>query len=794
MNSASHHNSAPELSPSVIIQGVKTSQDGADMGRLLGMLLDHKWLLLLVIVLCGLGGLVYSILQTPIYQGDSLVQVERRSSINPVGESAGVGMMAQGVDYAGGMATEIQILRSRMVLGSVVDKLGLDRSVEPRRLPVIGGYIQRNNIVRPDLAGLPLLGRWMEPGNLGQGLDEWLSQHPTVWGQERIKVDRFEVEGVSGKMPLTVKVLADGRYQLLRDDDVLGTGLPGVDEHFMERKILLKLGDIEAHPGAEFDLLKLPREQAITQLTERLGISEEGANARGVSTGMLRLTLTGSDRDEIREVLDAIGQAFLRQNVERQSAEVQQSLEFLERQAPELQAQLTAAENRMSQYRTDANSIDLDSKAQSLIDQFISIESQLNELAIQEAELSQRFTVSHPTYQGLLEKKRYLNAQLARLDQQVSALPKSQQEVIRLNRDVDVAQAIYVNVLNKTQELQLVRAGTIGNMRIIDSAVVGLKPVKPQSTVIIGIAALLGGVLAMIYVLLRGVFSRGVESPEQLESLGIPVYATVPLSAEQARLGKCQGRIGKRAEKSVEKCAERSAGGKRARLLAQQFLADAAVESLRGLRTSLHFAMLDAPNNCLMICGPSPGVGKSFVALNLGAVCVQGGQRVLVIDGDLRKGGLHRAFGQRSREGLSDVLSGRLSPDEAIRDTSIEGLSYLSRGTPPPNPAELLMTQRFSDLVDKMKDRFDLVILDTPPVLAVTDAAIIGKRAGTTLMVARFMLNPPRELKLAMQRLESAGVEVKGCIINGMQRRAAATYSYGYYQYQYAPSHSHEHA
>lgn len=789
MNNAFRQNSAPGLSPSVIIQGVKTSQDGADVGHLLGMLLDHKWLIFLVVVLCGLGGLTYSVLQAPIYQGDSLVQVERRSSINPVGESAGAGM-AQGVDYAGGMATEIQILRSRMVLGSVVDKLGLDRSIEPRRLPVIGGYIQRNNIVRPDLASLPLLGRWMESDNLGQGLDEWLSQHPSVWGQETIQVTRFEMEDLPGKTLLTVKVLADGRYELLRDDEVLGTGRPGVDERFMEGKVLLRLGAIEAHTGAEFDLLKQPREQAIAQLTKRFGITEEGASARGVSTGMLRLTLTGSDRNEIREVLDAIGQAFLLQNVERQSAEVQQSLEFLERQTPELQAQLTAAENRMSQYRTDADSIDLDSEAQSVIDQFITLESQLNNVAIEEAELSQRFTVNHPSYRALLQKKRHLNTELERLDQRVDTLPESQQEVIRLNRDVEVAQAIYVNVLNKAQELQLVRAGTIGNMRIIDSTVVGRSPVKPQSTVIIGVAALLGGVLAMIYVLLRGVFSRGVESPEQLEDLGIPVYATVPLSPEQARLDKRQGGTGRRAEKNVE----RSAGEKRARLLALQFSADAAVESLRGLRTSLHFAMLDAPNNCLMICGPSPGVGKSFVAINLGAVCVQGGQRVLVIDGDLRKGGLHRIFGQRSREGLSDVLSGRLSPDEAIRDTSIEGLSYLSRGTPPPNPAELLMTQRFSDLMDEMKDRFDLIILDTPPVLAVTDAAIIGKRAGTTLMVARFMLNPPRELKLAMQRLESAGVEVKGCIINGMQRRAAAAYGYGYYQYQYAPSHSHEHA
>lgn len=773
MNSFSRQGSAAVPSSPIIIQGASSSQDGVDLGRLLGTLLDHKWRILFVAVLFGLGGLVYSTLQTPIYQGDSLVQVEKRSSINTVGEGAGVTGSTQVNDLVSGMATEVQILRSRMVLGQVVDKLGLDRSIEPRQLPFVGSYVLRKNIARPDLASLPL-GKWIMTKEWGQRLQAWVSRHPAVWAQENIEVAHFEMEDAAGKAPLVVKILEDGRYRLLRGSKALGTAATGVDASFDDGNILLRLESIEAPPGAEFNLIKRSRGQTISQLSKRLGVSEVGASARNVSTGLLRLTLSGSDRSEVRDALDTIGQTLVMQNVERHSAEAQQSLEFLDKQAPELQAQLTAAENRMSQYRSNVDSVNLDSEAQSMIDQFISLESQLNELALEEVEISRRFTVNHPSYQGLLEKKRYLNDKLARLDQRVNAMPESQQQVIRLNRDVEVAQAIYVNVLSKAQELQLAKAGTIGNVRIIDSTVVGRMPVKPQPTLVIGLAALLGGLLTMIYILLRSAFSKGVVSPEQIEELGVPVYATVPLSSEQERLGRVLS----------------STQGKEAKLLAQQFSAATAVESLRGLRTSLHFAMLDAPNNCLMICGPSPGVGKSFVALNLAAVCAQGGQRVLVIDGDLRRGSLHKAFGQRSKDGLSDVLTGRLSADDAIRSSSVEGLSYLSRGTAPPNPAELLMTRRFSDLMDEVQGRFDLVIVDTPPVLAVTDAAIIGKRAGTTLMVARFMMNPPRELKLAMQRLENAGVGVKGCIINGMQRRAAVAYGYGYYQYKYASSQS----
>ncbi|MDI5920873.1 polysaccharide biosynthesis tyrosine autokinase [Halomonas sp. LR5S13] len=774
MNSRPHQGNVPIPPSPIIIQGTSSAQDGMDIARLLGVLVDHKWLILLSFLLFGLGGLIYSATVTPIYRGDTLVQVESRSSINTVGESGGV---VREADNSSGVATEVQILRSRMVLGKVVDRLGMDMSIQPRTLPLIGGYIQKNEIARPDLATLPLLGDRLLASGWVQRLQDLVSHHPGVWGKETIELSRVEMAEAIKGTPLTVEVLGDGRYRLLQQEESLGVGRQGAEEAFMNGQVRLRIEEIRAPAGANFQLLMQPRELAIAQLKGRLSIMEEGATARGVSTGMLRLTLTGSDRGEIRQALDAISQTFLMQNVERQSAEAQQSLEFLEKQAPELRAQLAAAEDRMSEYRANVDSINIDSEAQSVIDQFISLERQLNELTIQESELTQRFNVNHPSYQGLMEKKRYLNAQLGRLNQRVKAMPEAQQHLIRLNRDVEVAQAIYVDVLNKGQELQLSKAGTIGNVRIIDPAVVGRTPVKPQTTVIVGAAALLGGLLSMIYVVVRSAFNRGVESPKQLEDLGIPVYATVPLSPEQARLAKWDRRAMKDGW-----------------LLAEQFPADSAVESLRGLRTSLHFAMLDAPNNCLMICGPSPDIGKSFIALNLGAVCAQGEQKVLIIDADLRKGSLHRAFGEPSKGGLSDVLTNTLGIDQAIRATEMQGLFYLSRGTAPPNPAELLMNRHFSALLDDVSSRFDLVILDTPPVLAVADAAIVGKRAGTAMMVTRFMMNPPGEIEHAIQRLNNAGIDVKGCVINGMQRKASTAYGYGYYQYQYATGRSHEDA
>ncbi|WP_417522025.1 polysaccharide biosynthesis tyrosine autokinase, partial [Marinobacter sp.] len=257
-----------------------------------------------------------------------------------------------------------------------------------------------------------------------------------------------------------------------------------------------------------------------------------------------------------------------------------------------------------------------------------------------------------------------------------------------------------------------------------------------------------------------------------LEELDLPVYATVPLSEEEKR----------RNEKAKTSRGKRTNGG----LLAVRNPADLSIEAIRSLRTSLHFAMMESTDNRLVITGPSPSIGKSFTSTNLAAICAQAGQRVVVVDGDMRKGHVHQELGQDSKDGLSDVLSGKLEFDQAVRASELEGLSWVSRGSAPPNPSELLMQERFTEFMDYLSNNFDLVIIDTPPILAVTDAAIIGKQCGTTLMVVRFGVTTPKEVQIAETRLANGGVPIKGVILNAMEKKAATSYGYyGYYNYSY---------
>jgi len=208
---------------------------------------------------------------------------------------------------------------------------------------------------------------------------------------------------------------------------------------------------------------------------------------------------------------------------------------------------------------------------------------------------------------------------------------------------------------------------------------------------------------------------------------------------------------------------------------------------MRSLRTSLKFAMLEARNPVLTITSPTPGVGKSFVSANLACVVAQAGQRVLLIDADMRRGFLHRAFGLEPTRGLSEALASGLALSQVVSQTEQPNLHLLGCGFAAPNPSELLMHQNFARLLKEAEAFYDLIIVDTPPVLAVTDAVLVAQLAGTTLLVTRFGLSTAAQIEAAKRRLSQNGVLVKGAILNGVKRRASNsafdTGAYGYYSY-----------
>ncbi|HGV3801675.1 TPA: polysaccharide biosynthesis tyrosine autokinase, partial [Klebsiella pneumoniae] len=462
------------------------------------------------------------------------------------------------------------------------------------------------------------------------------------------------------------------------------------------------------------------------------------------------------------------------QNIDRQAAQDEKSLEFLNKQLPKVRSDLDIAEDKLNDYRRTKDSVDLTLEAKSVLDQIVNVENQLNELTFRESEISQLYTREHPTYKTLMEKRKTLQDEKNKLNKKVSDMPGTQQEVLRLSRDVESGRAVYMQLLNRQQELSIAKSSAIGNVRIIDDAITHPKPVKPKKTIIVIVGFILGVMASISIVLLRMLLRRGIESPEQLEEVGINVYASIPVSDTLSNHNQKKG-IRIRADKLEHKS-----------FLAIDNPADIAIETIRGLRTSLHFAMMEARNNILMISGASPNAGKTFVSTNLAAVIAQTGKKVLFIDTDMRKGYVHKLFNSTNENGLSDILSGGINITDAIKRMSGGGFDYITRGTVPPNPAELLMHPRFGELLKWGGENYDLVIIDTPPVLAVTDAVIIGNYSGTTLLVARFEKNTTKEIEISIRRFEQSGVKVKGCILNGVVKKSSSYYGYGYNHYGYS--------
>ena len=715
-------------------QTIKQSRqvdDEIDLGKLFGIILDAKWLILCTVFLFSVIGIAVAILSTPIYKADALIQIEKKSS---GGISAMVGDMGELFSAESSATTEIEIIKSRMILGDTVDKFNLTTVVTPNYTPLIGKGLAR------------LQGE-----------------------QNSLSVSRFNIPSYALGIQHKLEVIDSEQktFKLLQDDGrVVLEGKVG--ELIDKDGYQFMANEMFAQDGETFTVSKISKLDAIDQLQQNLSISE-----RGKQTGIISLSFSGEDRARIQAILNDISQNYFLQNVQRNSAEAEQSLEFLKGHLPDIKVKLTASEDILNRFRQENESIDLGLEAQSTLKVMVELEAQLNELTFKESEISQRFTQDHPAYKSLLDKRQTLLKEKERLNKQVQKLPKTQREVLRMTRDVEVNQQIYIQLLNKVQELNIIKAGTVGNVRILDSAQSFSKPIKPKKALIVVLATLLGGMVGVAFVLIRAAFHRGVETPDQIEQLGMPVYASVPKSIQQLEFAsKLKHNKGKANKELV--------------LLAEANPADLSIEALRSLRTSLHFAMMEAKNNILMISGPAPSIGKTFVSTNFAAVAAKTGQKVLLIDADMRKGYLQQCFGLRWDDGLSDHLSGKVESQQIIKSTSIENLDVVTRGQVPPNPSELLMHPRFKNFIDAMSNEYDLVIIDTPPVLAVTDPSIVGALAGTTLMVARFDQTTLKEIEVAQGRFEQSGVEVKGVILNAVEKKASNSYGYGYGYYNYS--------
>lgn len=727
--------------------GAGEEQD-LDLRDLLDTLIEGRWIVAAAAAAVLMLSIAYLWVATPIYQADGLVQVELKQK----GLGAALGDLEE---LLGGgsipVTAELELVKSRMVVGRVVDALGLEIKAHPKRFPLIGESLARR--FKPG-AGAPL-----RPALLG--MESW------AWGGERIRVSRLELpEGLLART-LTLRAI-EGGYELEGPGgEMLLAGAVGEPAEALRDggPIAIFVQELEARPGARFAVTRSPRADVIRELQQGMRVAEKGR-----FSGMISVTYEHRDPAHATRVVNETLKAYQDQNVERRSAEAAQTLEFLNEQLPELREKVDAAESALNQFRLKQGSADLTKETELILQQSVQIEGTRMELEQKKQELLRRFTPDHPTLQAVDAQLAQLVQEQAAIASRVRGLPDTQQVLLRLSRDTKVSTELYTALLNNAQELQIAKAGTVGNVRIVDRAVRPANPARPKSAQTLALSVMLGLMLGVVVVFVHRALKHGVQDPAAIErSLGISNYAAIPFTVTEGKLWK-NGHARHSSHVLVASAPE-----------------DLATEALRSLRTALHFALIEARNNVVMLTGPAPGVGKSFVTVNLAALLASGGKKVVIVDADMRRGHLHDYVGGKREPGLSDFIAGDSDVAAVVQATGIERLSMVPSGTVPPNPSELLLNERFSTLLKALSGQFDYVLVDTPPVLAVTDASIVGALAGCTLLVLKAGDHPMRAIEESVRRLRHANAELKGTVFNqihSQSRRYGYRYGYGY-QYAY---------
>jgi tyrosine-protein kinase Etk/Wzc len=715
-----------------------TEQQGTaiDLTAYLDVLVRYRKAFLSVasVVICV--GLIYAFLAKPVYRTELLVQIEESSDNSTARADNRNSPM---VDVKPATTAEIELLRSRMVVGKAVDNLQLYIVAAPRYFPLIGGAI----------AGL-------NPGLSTPGLFGWGG---FAWGHEAISVAQLEVPTSMEDQKLFLTALGDKQYRVaLRGESTETTGTVGDLLKFSTAAgpVSLLVSRLEGRPGSQFVLRRLPRVTAISTLQERLIITE-----RGKQSGVVGISLDGTSPETTAAILNEIGNAYVEQNLRRKAAEAEKSLAFLEQQLPQVKQQVEAAESRYNAMRYQRGTIDLSEESKLILSQSVQIQTRLQELKQKRQELASRFTPNHPALELVDNQIAGVTAQLNGITGKIQKLPDVEQNVLRLMRDVKVSTDSLQSLLNDVQQLKLIKASKVGTARIIDPAEVPVKPVRPNRLLISAVSLAVGLFAGLLVALVRNMLDGGIADADDIErQTGMTVYSTIPFSGQQEAL---------------------QSNGE---LLAMQSPGDPAIETLRGFRTALQFALSGSNNRTVVITGPAPGVGKSFISSNFAAIAAAG-HRIVLIDADLRRGELHHAFDIKGGPGLTELLMG--APlDQVVRRQVTPGLDFIPTGTKPPNAADILLSPAMDTLLDQLKSRYDLVLIDTPPVLAASDAGILAAKASAVFLVARAESTTINELIASQKSIQQAGARIKGVLLNGLVvegRWYRAHYYFGKYRY-----------
>lgn len=418
-----------------------------------------------------------------------------------------------------------------------------------------------------------------------------------------------------------------------------------------------------------------------------------------------------------------------------------------------------------------------------------------NKLQQEAAKISQSNMVSDPLQmsQDILNKLLTLDGEIKASSAKIGALqdvvdsyavkldnlPAKILELARLERRRQVDEQTYIMMVQKLEETKIQEAAQAKNVTIVDEAIEPLYPVSPKKKLNVLLGALIGLGLGVGLTFLLEYFDDTVKSPEELEKMGFNILSSIP----RIEMDKMEKKLAKKIENTGQ------FDGKRieARLITHLDPKAPVSEAYRTLRTNLQFSKVDHELKVLLVTSSGPKEGKSTTAANLAIAMAQAGKKVVLVDADLRRPVIHSIFGMRKDEGITNCLMEGISFEEMLKPTFLDNLFLATSGALPPNPSELLASHKMGELLEKFKSNFDIVVIDSPPVIAVTDAVILSTKVDGTILVVSSGQTNRDALVRAHTLLSSVESNLLGTLLNGVNVEGMyGSYYYYYYHHYYS--------
>ena len=692
--------------------------DTIDLKELFFSLISEWKVITLCILLSIVSAIIYLRTTENVYQTDALVQIKSNKSSPLAGLSSDMAAMASlaGLGGMGSSSTqsEIELLKSRAILGQAIKDLNLDIQIQPKE-KFFQKIVSDNNYIKTYTTQDILLKKE------GQRLVIAQFQVPKFYENKALLLT-FEDNKYKIHDYKTEQLLKEGELNRVLRDGPWNISVSG-----------------NINSGQQFILQKNSLPVAMSNILKNFDAQEKGKG-----TGILELTYQGENPVNIPNLLNTVLNIYKQQDINRSVTDKDQQVAFLEKQLPELKEDLNNSERQFNQFRKKYGTVDVKGESELYLKQSMELEIQKVQLQQKQAELGAQYTAEHPAMQAISAQLTTLNTKISEVNNKVKQLPEIQRLYLQYYRDVEIKNQLYTGLLTTYQSLNIAKAGELGKVSIVDYAVEPVKPVKPRKLIILVLSIFVGGFIGILIALVRNFLHSGIRNIE-------PITTKHTLR----NLGKVNqyNSLNKNSKQYAHPLA----------ILEPSALP---IEQMRKIATSIQYAAQLSGQPVVQMLGTTKNIGTSTLTANLAIILAQMNLKVILIDSDLRQGQLKDYFNIETTIGLSDYLNGTAALGSIITPTQQAKLDLISNGKEEINPVSLLSKPEMARLLEQLKDTYDFILVDGTAILDVSDSQILAKLINTNILVTRYSYTSEQEIEMALESFKNSGHSIQGIILN----------------------------